>query len=90
MSIEFPLTPFKTKYGVLYRPVIPVSVKSGKSRKASGFILDSGAEFSMMPRRAAQTTGIDLDEFSTITVEGIEGGGVRGVLAPLSIRIASE
>ena len=38
----------------------------------------------------ASHLGIDADEFSAITVEGIEGRGLGGVLAPLSIQIADE
>ena len=90
MSIEFPLTPFRTKYGVLDRPVVAGFLKSGKRWKRYRFILDSGAEFTMLPRRVARSMGVDLDEFSRLTVEGIEGGGLRGILAPVPIRIADE
>ncbi len=44
----------------------------------------------MVPRQIAPSVGVDLDEFSRLTVEGIEGGGLKGVLAPIPIRIAHE
>lgn len=90
MSIEFPLRRFRTKFGVLYRPIIPVFLKVGKGRERFRFILDSGAEFTMVPRWVSRRVGIDVDEFSRLTVEGIEGHGLTGVLAPMPIQIASD
>jgi len=90
VSIEFPLTPFRTKYGVLYRPIIGVSRKIGKRWAESSFILDSGAEFTMLPARVARSMDVDLDEFSRLSVEGIEGAGLKGALAPIPIRVGRE
>ena len=44
----------------------------------------------MVPRWISRRVGIDVDEFSRLTVEGIEGQGLTGVLAPMPIQIASD
>lgn len=90
MSIEFPLTRFRTKFGTVYRPVVSVVLTGGQYRRTFKFILDSGAEFTMVPQRIGKFAGLDLEEFTSLTVTGIEGGRIAGKLAPLELRIGKS
>lgn len=75
---EFNLSYFwtlvKTPKGNLLRPMIPVTC-SYKEELETPFILDSGADFSMMSKEMAETIGIPVDDFKpTPNLVGGVGG----------------
>ena len=72
----------------MHRPLIPVVLKIGKRQKNSiSFWI--AAQIHHGAKRMASHLGMTRMG-TTITVEGIEGRGLGGVLAPLSIQIADE
>ena len=51
------------------------------------FLIDTGADCSLAPRRLAQQTGLVWDRLAEVSVMGIEQGGVRARLGGLPIRL---
>lgn len=52
------------------------------------FLVDTGADVSVAPRRVAQQVGLDWQALPEMTAVGIERGGVVGRLGGLPIRLA--
>lgn len=78
MPIEFPLAEIPTPFGLLLNPTLTLVVKSRRGDFLFRFLVDSGADVSMMPRSAADTLGVDLAGCRRMEAGGIEGGGVPG------------
>ena len=60
MLIEFPQREIKTELGVLLDPTLELPVKTPGGYRRFRFLLDSGADFTMMPRSAARQLGLTL------------------------------
>jgi predicted aspartyl protease len=54
------------------------------------FLIDTGADFSVAPRRAAQQVGLVWDALPEAQVIGVERGGVIARLGHLPIRIGAR
>ncbi len=89
MSIEFPLLRKPTPFGWISDPKIPVTVGTLAGSVSYGFLIDTGADFSVAPRRLAQQIGLDWDVLPEARVVGVEQGGVRARLGRLPIRIGT-
>ena len=87
MSIEFPLPQKTTAFGPVSDPKIPVAVKTSKGFRTFRFLIDTGADFSLAPRRLAQQVGLNWDVLTPAQVIGVEQGGVRARLGLLPIRL---
>ena len=87
MSIEFPLVNKKTSFGIIPNPVIPVELLTKFGYQTLQFILDTGADFTMLPHHMANVIGIDLTVCPQNISYGIEGNGVKVTASKIQIRI---
>ena len=90
MSIEFPLSTKKTSLGTILNPVIPIQVLTPKGFVTFQFLLDSGADFTLLPRHMADLVGIDLNKSPSAKTFGVEGKGIHVAIGRITIRIGSE
>lgn len=80
----------KTKLGDIWRPFINVSLLSKKKKEwwPIEMLVDSGADYTMLPRRYAENLGIDLNiNCSTITTSGIGGAETVYIYNNMEIKI---
>ena len=89
---SFPFTYIgKTKLGRIYRPYAFVEVYSKRRNKWQPIemIIDTGADYSLLPKRYAAVLGINLDECTLEKTVGI--GGIEKVYQykNLSIKIGN-
>ena len=87
MSIEFPLPRRQTPLGIVSDPKIPIAVRTLAGYRIYRFLLDTGADVSLAPRRLAEEAGLDWDTLPETRVAGVEQGGVRARMGHLSIRL---
>ncbi|MFH1200581.1 MAG: retropepsin-like aspartic protease [Candidatus Micrarchaeota archaeon] len=73
MRREFQFKPVETDSGTIFRPLITVTVEcAGKSRFVE-FLVDSGADFSLLGAEFAAQLGMDLSEGRKREVRGVQG-----------------
>jgi len=60
----------------VYRPVVPLLVHGPRSSLLLRPLLDSGADFTLLPLAVAQTIGVEVDTDRAGTVGGIESGSL--------------
>ena len=89
MSIEFPLLQKITPFGLVSDPKIPVAVRTLAGYRTYRFLIDTGADFSLAPRRLAQQVGLDWNECRETSVTGVEQGGIAARLGTLPMRVGS-
>lgn len=89
VSIEFPLPQKQTPFGPLSDPKIPVAVRTLAGYRTYRFLIDTGADFALAPRRLAQQIGLDWGSLPETQVVGVEQGGVRARLGYLPLRLQS-
>lgn len=89
-------TPFKkigkTELGLISRPFIDVSLlaKGKKEWWPVEMLVDSGADYTMLPKRYAEIIGIDLNiDCSSITTSGIGGAETVYLYKNLEIKIGN-
>lgn len=87
VSIEFPLLYKQTPFGPLSDPKIPVGVKTLTGYHTYRFLVDTGADFSVVPRRLAQQVGLDWDTLPEAQMRGVGQGSVEARLGHLPIRL---
>lgn len=87
MSIEFPLRQKRTPFGLVSDPKIPVYVRLLQGDRRYYFLLDTGADFSIAPRRLAHQLGLDWAGLRASQVIGVEQSGVNARLGLLPIRV---
>lgn len=88
-SVEFPLSPIKSREGIVPEPIIPVSVRTPEGWKMFDFLVDSGADFSVLPRSFSKEIGVDLSECRVSTTMGVEGSGTKIYHSKIDIRIGA-
>lgn len=89
--MEFPLSKKVTRLGSVSDPKIPVAILTKFGYQTLNFILDSGADFSMLPKHIAEIIGIDLKNCSKDRSYGIEGTkGVAVWLGKIQAKIGKE
>lgn len=76
MKIELPFLPQETHLGTIYRPVIVVGVKYLDKLVTIPFLVDSGADFSLLSREYAGAFDMPLVGGSKREVRGIHGHAV--------------
>jgi len=85
--MEFPLSEKPTRFGRLPDPKIPVILHTLQGLVRVNFLLDTGADFTMLPKHLAAEMGIDLTHCPTDRSVGIEGRGIRVHLSPITVNI---
>ena len=87
VSIEFPLAQKSSPFGIISDPKIPISIRTLAGYFTYRFLVDTGADFSLAPRRLASQIGLDWNTLQETLVTGIEQGHVPARLGYLPIRI---
>lgn len=78
MPVEFPLGTKVISLGVVSNPVIPLPVLTRSGYVPFDFLIDTGADCSMIPASIAETElGVKLSRCPQDLFFGIEGSGVR-------------
>ena len=88
-SITFPLEETQTAFGRLVIPRIAVEVRTIYGYQAYRFLLDTGADFTMLPRFMAADLGIDISRCRRLRSIGIEGKAITSYLSTMHIRLTS-
>ena len=89
VSIEWPLRYKLTPFGRVSDPTIPVVVRTPRGDRTYAFLLDTGADFSVAPRRLSHQLDLEWAALPETRVVGVEQGGVQARLGPLPLRLAS-
>lgn len=88
MSIEYPLPKIRTPLGTVADPTIPIEVLTTSGYRIYDFLLDTGADCTLVPKFMAQLTGVDLSTCKRTHSFGIEGKGVVVYIGIIDIKIA--
>jgi hypothetical protein len=86
-SIEFPILPKVTVFGTIPDALIPAVLQTRRGPLPLQFILDTGADFTMLPHHMADLVGVDLKHASAGRSLGIEGKGVETWLGHIKVPI---
>ena len=90
MSIEFPLIEKRTHLGVIPDPKIDILILEKSGYAPYKFLLDTGADCTMMPSSAAEDAedlDIDLNRCPIDRSYGIEGDGVKVYISQITVKI---
>lgn len=87
MSVKFPIPEKISDLGLLIDPVIPVRILTKSGFQSFDFLLDTGADCSMMPGSVASDLGLDLKTLPRISFGGIEGRTILTRIAKIRIKI---
>jgi predicted aspartyl protease len=86
-SFEFPLAYKQTPFGPLSDPRIPLVIRATAGDLTFGFLVDTGADFSVVPRRIADEVGLDWDHLPDATFMGVGNGAARARVGELPLRL---
>ena len=89
MRSEFSLNQKHTELGLIPDPIIPVAVLTMYGYQKFDFLVDTGADCSMMPKSVAQDLGIKLSSLPVMHFRGIEGKGISVYLTKITIKITN-
>jgi len=87
MSIEYPLNKVQTALGTVADPTISIEVLTEAGYRFFDFLLDTGADCTMLPKAMASIAGMDLSKCKKATSYGIEGKGVSVYIGKINARI---
>ena len=88
MAVEFPIGFKVISLGRVADPVVPLLVRTTRGYLPFDFLIDTGADCSMLPAAIAETElGVTLSRCPRETFFGIEGTGVRVYRGWLSLAI---
>lgn len=85
--IEFSLQEKRTRFGLIADPKITVFVRARSGIYPFRFLLDTGADFSIIPFSMAEDLGIDLAQCPMDHCSGIQGHPLRVYHTRLVVRI---
>ena len=87
MSIEFPLPQRQTTFGLISDPRIPIPVRTLTGYRPFDFLIDTGADISLAPRRVATLVGLDWTALPDAHVRGVGSDTVQARVGTLSMRM---
>ena len=90
MSIEFPLVRRQTPLGPISDPTILVAVRTPTGYRNYRFLIDTGADCSVVPRRLSQQIGLDWEALPAVDAIGVGRAGVRARFGRLPIRLENS
>ncbi len=79
--------PVELPNGTVYRPVIVVQLEYDKNVRNFEFLLDSGADFSLLSRECAEELGMDFDSGTKHEIKGIAHSAIRCVEKKVSMAV---
>lgn len=86
-SIEFPILPKITVFGTIPDALIPAILQTLRGPLPLQFILDTGADFTMLPHHMADLVGVDLKKVPSGWSLGIEGKGIKTWIGHIEVAI---
>lgn len=90
-SLEFPFAYTRVKsLGLLFYPIIQVSLKTVFDWKEFDFLVDTGADLTTLPVGAASFLGVDLKKLKRSKTQGVGGIWVSTWDLLIPIRIGEE
>lgn len=87
LSVEFPLSPIRGKKGIVPEPIVPLVVRSAREERIYDFLVDSGADATLLPRSLADDLQINLKRCPQSKTQGVEGGSIKIYHASLKLKI---
>lgn len=88
MSIEFPFLYFNVRgLGRIFRPVVPVSLKTVEGWRVFNFLADTGADLTVLPRRFLDILGVGASDCQKGEAEGLGGHRSKTLEVKIPIRI---
>lgn len=72
---------------IIYRPAIPVVLRSSRKALRKFGIVDTGADLTLAPLSVAHSLGVPLDPRRGISIEGIGGGDFTAIPGELDLEI---
>lgn len=90
MSIKFPLIDVHTKLGKIPTPLLTTSVLTKFGYQSYQFLLDTGADFTMLPRYMSEDIGVNLETLPQTHSYGIEDKGVKVYIGNIKIKLAAK
>ncbi len=71
-------------------PVVSIPVLTGCGYQMFDFLVDTGADCSVMPKCVARDINIDLSTLPKMHFCGIEGGNITAYLAKITVKITKN
>ena len=90
MSIKFPLSEKLISLGRVIDPIITLPILTKFGWKQFDFIVDSGADCTMLPKSAAKLLDIDINTCKKDRFFGIEGKGVTVYISEITVKIGKK
>lgn len=92
MSIRIPYTKKQTIFGEVSNPLIVIQVLTQQGYQRFIFLIDSGADCTMVPRYMARLVGINLGSQPDTLIRGVEATrrGLRAYKGELKVRLGGE
>ena len=90
MQSKFPLKQKSTDLGVIADPIIAIEILTKYGYQSLDFIVDTGADCSMLPKSMAAIIGINLNKARKMYFGGIEGKGVLTYISEVTIKIIGK
>lgn len=90
MSLIYPLNDVQTSLGIIPEPIIPVQVLTFEGYRSFDFLLDTGADCTMLPAYVAEILRIDLKKARRAHSMGIEGEGIPVRIHEMDIKIGNH
>lgn len=90
MQSEFPLNQKRTELGAIPDPVVPIPVLTIHGYQKFDFLVDTGADCSIMPKSVAKDLGIKLSSLPVMRFCGTEGKGIAAYLAKITVKITDR
>ena len=88
MKITLDYIPVETSSGTIYRPGIFVTVFYGERKRVYEFIIDSGADYSLIQKEHALELGMDFETGKKKTIKGICRHGMDCVEKKVQLSVA--
>lgn len=86
--LEFPLRKIRTHFGLIPDPTIPVELLTRQGFAPFDFLIDTGADATLLPRSIANLIGIDLRRLPKARMFGIENeAGFEARRGEVTLRI---
>lgn len=87
MAIEYPLNKIRTPLGTVADPTISIEVLTMSGYRLFDFLLDTGADCTILPKFMAGLLEIDLSACKRARSYGVEGKGVTVYIEKIDIKI---
>lgn len=85
--VEFPLSSLKGESGLIPEPIIPVGIVTRHGLRLYDFLVDSGADMTVLPFSLAHQVGISIKDCIKSKTQGVEGKGTTIYHAEITIKI---